>query len=159
MKKQLQFVSIFLIVALLVMAIPSAAFAHNEPVGTRINLFFGGSIEFSAATPFHIRHGWLQPSDDEAIGIFDFELEVDGVLQKEDFKMFSAESGNPDLLSRIWVFNFPGGMTGTHTFTGHWYAPCQYAVDWLGYPGPCATPNQKVETSSREVVVTFFSSP
>ena len=158
MKKQPVLISICLIVALLVTTIPSVASAHTGLVGERI-FVYDGSIEFPAGTPFHIFHGWVQTSDDEAIGIFGFELEIDGVLQGEDFKMFSADSGNPDTLWRLWAYNFPDGMTGTHTFTGHWYAPCQYAVDWLDYPGPCATPNAKVENKTRTLVVTFVPSP
>jgi hypothetical protein len=155
MKKYLLLITALLIVALLAMASPALA-DRNAPVGDRIGLFFGGSREFMAGAPFHVRHGWIQSSEDNAIGVFDFALDVDGILQREDFKMFSAVSGDPDLLNRIWVYNFPNGMTGTHTFTGHWFAPCQYAVDFLAYPGPCATPNEKVETNTRTLIVTFF---
>lgn len=154
MKRHSLLVTILLILTLLTMATPATA-AKNEPVGDRISVFFGGQIEFPAGTPFHISHGWVQSSDDDAIGIFDFELKVDGVLREEDFKMFSVVNGDPDTLNRIWVYNFPNGMTGTHTFTGHWFAPCQYAVDSLGFPGPCATPNAKVEARSRTLTVTF----
>ena len=155
MKKLSLFVTALLIVTLLSMATPAGASANGEPVGERILIFFDDSIEFPAGTPFHIWHGWIQTSDDGAIGIFDFELEVDGVLLGEDLKQFSADNGDPDTLWRLWVYNFPNGLTGTHTFTGHWYAPCQYAVGWLGYPGACATPNEKVETKARTLIVTF----
>lgn len=154
MKRYSLLITILLIASLFIIATPVIA-AKNEPVGDRISVFYGGSMEFPAGAPFHIRHGWLQPSTDDAIGIFDFALDVDGTRRSEDFKMFSAVSGDPDYLNRIWVYNFPDGMTGTHTFTGHWFAPCQYAVDELGYPGPCATPNAKVETSSQTLIVTF----
>ena len=154
MKKQSLFITLFVFVALLATVTPVAADAR-APVGDRINLYGGGSMEFPAGAAFNIQHGWVQSSADDAIGVFDFKLEVDGIPEKEDFKMFSAESGDPDWLSRIWVYNFPNGMTGIHTFTGHWFAPCQFAVDSLGYPGPCATPNAKVETNSQTLVVTF----
>jgi len=154
MKKQPLFVTAILILALLNLAIPSSASAHNEPVGERV-IVFNGQIDFTAGTSFNIWHGWVQTSDDGAIGIFDFELDIDGVFLSEDFKMFSADSGDPDILWRLWVYNFPDGMTGTHTFTGHWYAPCQYAVDWLGFAGPCATPNEKVETNTKTLIVNF----
>lgn len=158
MKKQPLFLSVLLVAALLVLAMPADASARRERVGERINLFYS-SMDFPAGAPFHIYHGWVQTSDDEAIGSFDLKLEIDGVVRGEDFKMFTAVSGNPDTLRRLWVYNFPDGMTGQHTFTGHWYAPCQYAVDWLGFSGPCATPNQKVETSTRTLVVNFVASP
>jgi hypothetical protein len=143
-----------LIAALLAITTPVAA-GRIEPVGDRIGFFYPPET-FPTGTAFHIRHGWMQPATDEAIGVFDFVLEVDGVLLKEDIKLFAAESGDPDMLNRIWVYNFPDGMTGTHTFTGHWFAPCQYAVDSLGYAGPCATPNAKVETNTRTLTVNFL---
>lgn len=153
MKKLSFLITILIIAALLMLASPVAA-AEKGPAGERINLYFG-STEFPAGAPFYIQHGWVQPSTDEAIGVFDFKLDVDGVLVQQDFKMFSAASGDPDMLWRLWLYNYPDGMTGAHTLTGHWFAPCQYAVDELGYAGPCATPNAKVETASRTVVVTF----
>lgn len=153
MKKLSLFVTIIFIVAVLAMTTPAAA-NPNTPIGDRI-IVWNTSIIFAENTPFHIWHGWVQPSTDEAIGIFDFELDVDGVRIQEDFKMFSATSGDPDTLWRLWVYNFPDGMTGTHTFTGHWYAPCQYAVDNLGYTGACSTPNEKVENNTKVITVTF----
>ncbi len=153
MKKYLLLIIVLLIVALLAIVTPAAA-DQNAPVGEKISLF-GYAREFPSETPFNIRHGWIQPSTDDAIGVFDFELSIDGVLQKESFKMFSATNGDPDLLNRYWVYNFPYGMTGTHTFTGHWFAPCQYAVDFLGYTDSCAAPNEKVETNTRTLIVTF----
>jgi len=154
MKKRIPLVTVFLIVALLAAVTPVAA-DQKAPVGERIRIY-DGAMTFAAGTPFNTRHGWIQPSTDEAIGVFDFTLDVDGVPQRETFKWFYVQSGDPDMLTRLFVYNFPEGMPiGTYTFTGHWYAPCQYAVDWLGYPGPCATPNAKVETTTRSLVVTF----
>ncbi len=153
MKKTALFVTVLLIVAMLVVTTPAAA-GRDEPTGIKIRVR-DASIEFPAGTAFNIQHGWMQPSTDDAIGIFDFILDVDGLPQPETFKRFYAENGDPDILTRMWVFNFPDGMTGTHTFTGHWFAPCQYAMDWLGYPGPCPTPNAKVETTTRTLTITF----
>ena len=153
MKRQ-SLVTMLLILALLSMATPATA-APKEPVGDRIGVYYGGSMEFPAGAPFHILHGWILSSAGDANGIYDFELEVDGVPRKKDFKMFWIESGDPDILQRRWVHNFPNGMTGTHTFTGHWFSPCQPAVDNGIYPGPCATPNEKVETLTQTLTVTF----
>jgi len=153
MKKITLFVTMMLIAALLAITTPVAA-DRSAPIGDKIRVR-NAVIEYPAGVSFHIVHGWIQPSTDDAIGVFDFSLDVDGVPQPESFKLFSAESGDPDMLNRIWVYNFPDGMTGTHTFTGHWFAPCQYAVDYLEYAGPCATPNAKVETNSRSLTVNF----
>ena len=153
MKKLALFVTVLLVTALLAVTTPAAA-DRDAPVGTKIRVR-NASMEFPAGAPFNFQHGWIQPSTDDAIGVFSFALDVDGVPQKETFKWFYAESGDPDMLTRLWVYNFPDGMTGTHTFTGHWFAPCQYAVDWLEYPGPCPTPNAKVETATRTLTITF----
>jgi hypothetical protein len=29
----------------------------------------------------------------------------------------------PGAVSRVWVFSFPDGLSGIHTFTGHWDTP------------------------------------
>src|SRR5512133_940702 len=86
------FVTILLLIALLATVTPVAADARG-PVGEKLNLYYGGSMEFPAGAPFYIQHGWVQSSEDSAIGAFDFQLEVDGVLIQEDFKKFSAISG------------------------------------------------------------------
>jgi hypothetical protein len=80
---------------------------------------------------------------------------VDGVSRREAFVERTVVSGDPDLLTRIWVFNFPEGMTGTHTFTGHWLGPCQGLVDEGFIPGPCGRPNEKVEAFAQSLTVTF----
>ena len=154
MNKRSLVTTLLLVAALLSFAVPAAA-EDNGPVGTRIGFYGGSWQEFPAGAPFNIRHGWVQTSYDGAIGIFDFKLEVDGVIRNVDYRMFSEEGSDPEILTRLFVYNFPNGMTGVHTFTGHWYAPCQYAVDDLGYAGTCATPNEKVETNSKTMVVTF----
>jgi hypothetical protein len=59
------------------------------------------------------------------------------------------------LLNRLWLFNFPAGMTGTHEFTARWIAPCETAVEELGYPAPCATPNEGVVALERSLTVEF----
>jgi len=152
MKKLSLFINVLLIVVLLFLAVPGAASAQAEPVGNKIRVR-NAWITYPENAPFYIAHGWIENSDEAAIGIFDFELEVDGVLVREDFKQFSAEPGDPDLLTRLWVFAFPEGMTGTHTFTGHWHAPCQYAFN---YPGTCLSPNEKVENNTQTLTITFL---
>ena len=154
MNKISSFVYVILMVALLAFVTPAAA-GQDAPVGEKIRVR-EAAIEFQAGAAFHILHGWIQPSTDDAIGIFSFTLDMDGNPLNPDTKWFYSESGDPDLLTRLWVFNFPQGMpAGTHTFTGHWFAPCQYAMDWLDYPGPCATPNARVETATRNLIITF----
>jgi len=152
MKKTLIF--FLLILSLLAVTTPATA-AQKVRVGERIIIIFGDSVTFTAGTPFHIAHGWIGFSDDQAIGVSDFKLQVDGVFIKEDFVERSVISGNPDQHNIIWVFNFPTGMTGEHTFIGHWFGPCQELVDGGYLSGPCQKPNEKLEAFSRTVIVTF----
>ncbi|HSO14218.1 MAG TPA: hypothetical protein VLT51_17705, partial [Anaerolineales bacterium] len=69
MKKYLLLVTILLALSLLVMASPVTA-ARNEPIGDRINILAVYPTTFPAGAPFHIRHGWIQSSEDGAIGVF-----------------------------------------------------------------------------------------
>jgi hypothetical protein len=152
MNKNKLFVTALLVITLLSVVFPSPVSAGGSLIGEKIRVF-NGSREFPAEAPFYIMHGWIETSYSEAIGVYDFELDVDGVPMREDFKRFSVVSGDPDTLSRLWIYTFPDGMTGTHTFTGHWYAPCQYAVN---YTGICLSPNTKVENFTATLTVTFI---
>ena len=154
MKKQRLLIVILNLVLVFALVSPAVASEMHTPVGENIPQRQGYRV-FPSNEPFNIQNGWIQTSEDGAIGNFDFRLEVDGVFVDNFYRDFSAVSGDPDTLYRIWVYNFPEGMTGTHTFTRHWYAPCQYAVDYLEYTGSCRTPNQKVETNIKILVVEF----
>jgi hypothetical protein len=147
MKRNVVFI---VLIAALLLAIPVAA-APRAPTGTRIDILAGGPTSLPAGDPFHLRHGWLlEIPGDGPRGLYDFALEVDGVLIEPDFSTTSSDaSGN-----LIWlnVYNFPAGMSGTHSFTGHWYGPCQYvALD----PGTCAKKNAVVEAYSSTLNVSF----
>lgn len=146
---------ILVMLGLLANNIPAAA-KTKERVGEPFRLLAGIPTIFPEGEPFHIAHGWVQiPSDSDAVGKWDFELEVDSVPRREDFVQRTVVSGDPDLLNRVWVSNFPEGMMGTHTFTGHWLGPCQELVDGGVIPGPCEKPNEKVEALTRSLTVTF----
>ncbi len=154
MKKQSLFVTILLIVALLSMATPAATAAKSVRVGDRLSLF-GGYTTFPAEQPFHIAHGWWNPTNIPGVGLFKFSLDVDGAPVRVDFIERSAISGDPDELLWVWVFNFPDGMTGSHSFTGHWTGPCQGLVDMGVIPGPCEKTNKIIESASRTIIVDF----
>lgn len=145
-------VPIIVLLGLLAGTFPAYAKA-KERVGDPINLFNAFpdpvTIAFPAGDPFHIAHGWVILTDSDAVGKLDFELEVDGASRKEDFVERTVVGEDPDLLTRVWVFNFPEGMAGTHTFTGHFSGPC-YASG-----GPCDHPNEKVEILMLELTVNF----
>jgi hypothetical protein len=114
-----------------------------QRVGERLNIYDSGSQTFPAGSPFHIAHGWTFDSLEERPELFDFQLQVDGVYQEQD--IIEMKPGE----SRLYVFNFPAGMTGIHAFTGHWLLPC-----WAIYD-ECSDPDEIIEARTSNVMVTF----
>jgi hypothetical protein len=152
MKKIL--VSILLMLALLAWVTPVAA-DKKVTVGTRINLHTKSPITFPAGAPFYISHGFgfnvgknsIEPQNMR--GIYDFKLEIDGVYQKPDFVQHTLDKNtDPATLWELPVFNFPNGMTGVHTFTGHWISPCGK---------DCPNPTTPVEVQIKSLTVEFIS--
>ena len=124
--------------------------ATKQPVGSRINLFLGNQA-FAASTAFHIDDGFgfADTSTVDAIGKYSFALDVDGGPRAADFIQRSQSSAFE--LLELWFFNFASGLTGTHTFTGHFFEPCN------GGSVPCNgnrihTP---VETLTLSAIVAF----
>lgn len=154
MKKYSLFVAILLIVALLSMNTRAANATESIRVGDRLSLFRYDTT-FPADQPFHIVHGWWNPTNITGVGLFKFSLDVDGSPVSEDFIERSAISGSPDELLWLWVYNFPDGMVGTHTFTGHWSGPCQGLVDMGVIDTTCEKTNEIIESSSRTVTIDF----
>ena len=151
------------LLSVLLLGAPAAA-TNAEPVGARINVLLGTPTTYPADAPFHIIHavnsGFVLPP--RGTGKDLFALEVDGVPRAADFIIRDATPppafGFPYPGVRTgFLFNFPDGMTGTHTFTGHWYEPCATAVALDGYTGPCRTPAEQVEFMTRSLTVTFTS--
>jgi hypothetical protein len=149
------------VLSVLLLATPAAA-KTAEPVGAQINILLGTPTTYPAGAPFHIIHatisGFVLPP--RGTGKDGFALEVDGVPRAPDFILRDAippsETGLPYPGVRTgFLFNFPDGMTGTHTFTGHWYAPCATAVALDGYTDPCRTPSEQVEYLTRSLAVIF----
>jgi hypothetical protein len=146
---------IFLIImASLIMGLVVPVSAHGrEYVGDRLNLR-DGNQSYPANVPFHIMHGWGLILPGGEIGLFNFELEVDNVPIKEDFvDRFVDPSEDKVAVYKFWVYNFPKGMTGTHSFTFHYYGPCNtlYGPEWC--PPPYR--NDVIEDWSETVMVTF----
>jgi hypothetical protein len=112
-------VASFTIVLLLTSAGGTVA-ASKERVGDRISLL-APPATYPAATAFHIWHGFAIEEDDKSLGRYAFVLDVDGVERAADF--FEVTLLDRRLISKVWVFNFPNGLTGSHTFVGHWITP------------------------------------
>jgi hypothetical protein len=108
-------------IALLLASVTSASAASRERVGDRISLFEPPAT-YAADTAFHIWHGFaFQRETERGYGRYEFQLEVDGVATAADF--IDVDVLAPGVVSRVWVFNFPDGLSGTHTFTGRWVTP------------------------------------
>jgi hypothetical protein len=142
--------AIALSVGLLVILVAPVAAATKQPTGNRINLFLGNQ-SYSASTAFHVKDGWLflDPTTIDAIGKYSFTLDVDGSPRSADFRT-SEESTDGSLL-KVWYFNFAAGMTGTHTFTGHFWGPCGGSIPCNGKPF-----NSVVEQATISATVSFI---
>src|SRR6476659_7677933 len=82
--------------------------------GARIGIFGGATQSFPAGQPFHFSHGFTtKPSTDGSLGLWRFTLTLDGVEVKPSFidirQMDDPVFGH--LLFRVYVFNFPDGLT------------------------------------------------
>ena len=139
-----RYIALLAILAAVIIALPAAA-AEKQRIGARLVLFPTAPATFTANQPFHIAHGWLITPDlagQNAVGKYDFALEVDGQLVEPDFVERESTDGQ---LRRSWVNNFPAGLpAGTHVFTATWSGPCQGPVDSGLHTGTCAKPTEVV---------------
>lgn len=77
-----------------------------------------GDLSLTAGEAFHVAHGFTgEPWADLVNPLHRFELTIDGAQVHGAIDLDNGAS------EKWYVFNFPTGMTGTHTFTGCWYSP------------------------------------
>ena len=152
---------ILTIALVLIMAAPAAA-ANNVPTGPQIRVdpADGNPIYYPENTPFHIRHGWhasITPGEDINVGYLakaGFSLEIDGAYVEETYIDRVKISEDPvyvEGLYKFYFFNFPDGLTGEHTFTGHYYVQCE---DWQE---ECVNPKEIIEVGSRTITIIFYA--
>ena len=69
----------------------------------------------------------------------DIKLYVDGVEKAADYVFrYATRVGPGDYeLTRMWVFNFPEGLSGSHNFYMEMYLECSTAVQSGLYQGTC----------------------
>lgn len=159
MKKTFMILSIIIT---LMITIPVMA-AKLEPVGEQINVRIGPETGYYPENaPFFIRHGWMsvlepgKPPDVAKFAKSRFALEIDGELVEEDYvdivRVPGEEPGTANIF-QYFFFIFPEGMTGEHTFTGHWYIECK----WMEDPPNmiCKDPDAIIEALERSITVTF----
>ncbi len=105
-------------------AAPATGAGPRDPVGEKFSLVLPclqglDPVPPEPDTDFYVRHGWgLTPALEDDLGQFTFDLWVDGVELK-GMLIVNAGSG---AVSRAWLYNFPGGLNGEHTFRTVWTA-------------------------------------
>jgi hypothetical protein len=165
-----------IILLLVIVSLSFVAASVEKRVGEQLNLASWANpdpeITFDANTPFHVAHGWgwnffygLKEEELFAYmaspGTQKFTLEIDGVDQKFDFFQVGTENKlifeweGEEYIYRhreyFWVFNYPEGMEGTHTFHATWWMQCKYV-----YYDACEKPNEPVPASDRTLIVNFI---
>lgn len=114
----------------------------------------GGDQVFTAGEPFWIAAGWVFPTSERDIpafaGGFDMILEVDGE-PVDDYYVNRVYNQARDAVNWRWIWTFPEGMTGTHTFEIRLFSACGYSkiieslYGVVTHEGPCASPVEPVE--------------
>jgi hypothetical protein len=129
----------------------------TQEAGARIGIFGGATQSFPAGQPFHFSHGWLvKPDTDGPLGLWSVSLTLDGVQLHPDF-IEERQIDDPvfgHLIHRVYVFNFPNGLTGTHVFAGTFWGPCDKLVAEGFAAGPCVTPNAVIAADGFPVTTT-----
>ncbi|MGD9093456.1 MAG: hypothetical protein PVF74_11465, partial [Anaerolineales bacterium] len=74
---------------------------------------------------------------------------MDGEILKPDYKISQEFVEGEPLLQKVYVYNFPYGLTGVHDFVGHYYGPCYL------YSDDCRVPHQPVEVLTEYQTITF----
>jgi len=118
-RRSLGLLTVLAVVLVMTAAVPASA-SPRVATGTRLSTLFGNQ-SYPANTAFNFAPGFSLQPDDPALGRYLATLEVDGAAVTPDFKLHEDLGQFVDL---TWVFNFPRGMTGTHAFTSHYWAPC-----------------------------------
>jgi hypothetical protein len=159
--------TVFLLVITLMALTLIAASSPKERVGDRFFFPLGsGKLFYEASKPFHIAHGWREEigKSGKTTARGGLRLFIDGDEVTEDFiENFRLEEGETVYIQKWFVFNYPEGMTGTHTFDFYYSNVCSF---WLDPPPPhdpvvtyCESPNEILEFLLKSYKVKFKSTP
>lgn len=110
----------------------------KAPVGDQLFVWAGAQTTFTEGAPFHIKHGGALSIPDKApVEAWSFALEINGVFVERDYVSREVTGHKPVMRQKLDVHNFAEGMTGTHSFAGHWCGTCGVLVKNGIIPGPC----------------------
>jgi hypothetical protein len=152
MKKKLFIITILALTFTLVFSTSMAlADIPSKTIGERL-LVSSGSVTFAAGDPFHIMHGlmgWYEIGEpvENTFGLHYMTLEVDGVEIRPDYldiDWTTYQDYGGRLVTKLYIFNFPEGMTGEHTFVRRYYLTCEYINENIT-PMECRNPADLVE--------------
>ncbi len=149
---------LMLVISLIALTLIAAGNPHVR-VGDRLVFPPGeGEFDYSANMPFYIAHGWSSTvgEDVKVTTRGGLRLVIDGEDVEEDFiEIVRTNDGVTNILSKWFVFNFPDGMTGTHTFEFYYSNTCSYFRD-IGLVDECDHANQIIELLTKSWVVNFL---
>jgi hypothetical protein len=142
---------VIVLILVLAIATPVSAKKHVwEGDGIDLNQ---ATLEFPANTPAWTNcYNIVEKPVMVALGGFDCILEIDGKIVKESFAWTPRIDSS--LIVRVFMWTFPEGMTGVHTFELHVFYPCSLALE-EGYVSSCQKPGARIEIKTYNSVVTF----
>jgi len=154
MKKKTLLASLLVLLLSLALYTGVALADKPVPVGERI-ILYGDPITFPAGEPFHIQHGfflgnYMNERVGNSRGLSVMILEVDGVevppsYVTTDWGAAPKDPENPGKGGvKLFTFNFPDGMSGTHTFVRRYFFTCQSFWD-QGIELDCKNPAELIE--------------
>jgi hypothetical protein len=147
-----------LICAIMLLMSVNPVVAYNQsiqPVGERIDLSAGDQT-YPANTAFFIADSFYWETGFPFYpGSFDIQLFVDNHFVNEDSVHHIIMRGD-DYNTQIvaWLYNFPDGMEGEHTFEAYFFIACA-AAQQLGLTDQCSNPTAPFEVLNLEAEVTF----
>ena len=149
--------TVIIIAIMLLMSVNPVAAANQPPppVGDQINLLDGDQT-YPADTAFFIADSFYWETGFQYHpGTFDIKLVVDNQFVNEDFVYHAVIRGDDyNTVVIAWLFNFPDGMQGEHTFECHYIVPCALALE-SGLTDACSNPTAPFEFMVVEAVVDF----
>jgi len=147
------------ILVITILTLTLVAATPMQRVGDQLFIPEGtGTLYYYENFPFHLAHGWRleigKPANTIVLG--GLRLEIDGVPTPHDFiEHTMVEGEGTNYLAKIFVFNFPAGMNGVHTFDMYYSNICDF---WLanGNVEECDKPNEILEFHTKSWEVYFL---